>query len=62
MKWLMMRHRPLVLWPRLEPRLYGWLARIRRDLPGIGEARLQAGSGLAVHDRHGVPGAGEVIG
>ena len=28
MKWLMMRHRPLVLWPRLEPRLYGWLARM----------------------------------
>ncbi|ACA16584.1 D-amino-acid dehydrogenase [Methylobacterium sp. 4-46] len=28
MKWLMMRHRPLVLWPQLEPRLYGWLARM----------------------------------
>ncbi|GJD37363.1 D-amino acid dehydrogenase [Methylobacterium aerolatum] len=28
LKWLMMRHRPLVLWPRLEPRLYGWLARM----------------------------------
>ncbi|MGY2048081.1 D-amino acid dehydrogenase [Methylobacterium sp. JK268] len=28
MKWLMMRHRPLVLWPRPEPRLYGWLARM----------------------------------
>lgn len=28
MKWLMMRHRPLVLWPRLEPRLYGWLAQM----------------------------------
>ncbi|UIN36905.1 D-amino acid dehydrogenase [Methylobacterium oryzae] len=28
MKWLMMRHRPLVLWPCLEPRLYGWLARM----------------------------------
>jgi D-amino-acid dehydrogenase len=28
LKWLMMRHRPLVLWPRLEPRLYGWLTRM----------------------------------
>jgi D-amino-acid dehydrogenase len=28
MKWLMMRHRPLVLWPSVEPRLYGWLARM----------------------------------
>lgn len=26
MKWLMMRNRPLVLWPNLEPRFYGWLA------------------------------------
>jgi D-amino-acid dehydrogenase len=26
LKWLMMRHRPLVLWPRFEPRLYLWLA------------------------------------
>ncbi|KQT79817.1 amino acid dehydrogenase [Methylobacterium sp. Leaf465] len=28
MKWLMMRHRPLVLWPNVEPRFYGWLARM----------------------------------
>jgi len=28
LKWLMMRHRPLVMWPRVEPRLYGWLARM----------------------------------
>ncbi len=28
LKWMMMRHRPLVFWPRLEPRLYGWLARM----------------------------------
>jgi D-amino-acid dehydrogenase len=28
LKWLMMRHRPLVLWPRLEPRLYAWLTRM----------------------------------
>jgi D-amino-acid dehydrogenase len=26
MKWLLMKHRPLVLWPRPEPRLWGWLA------------------------------------
>lgn len=26
LRWLLMRHRPLVMWPRLEPRLYGWLA------------------------------------
>ena len=26
LKWLMMRHRPLVLWPSFEPRFYGWLA------------------------------------
>ena len=25
-KWLMMKHRPLVLWPRPELRLWGWLA------------------------------------
>ena len=27
-KWLMMRHRPLVMWPLLDARLYGWLARM----------------------------------
>ena len=27
-KWLMMRHRPFVLWPSLEPRFYGWLAQM----------------------------------
>jgi D-amino-acid dehydrogenase len=26
MRWLMMKHSPLVLWPSMEPRLYGWLA------------------------------------
>jgi D-amino-acid dehydrogenase len=26
LKWLMMRHRPLVLWPRADRRLYAWLA------------------------------------
>ena len=28
LRWLMMRNRPLVLWPLLEPRLYGWLAQM----------------------------------
>ena len=28
LKWLVMRNRPLVVWPSLEPRLYGWLARM----------------------------------
>jgi D-amino-acid dehydrogenase len=28
LKWLMMRHRPLVLWPRADQRLYTWLAKM----------------------------------
>ena len=28
LRWLMMRNRPLVVWPLLEPRLYGWLAQM----------------------------------
>ena len=28
LKWLAMRYRPLVLWPLLDQRLYGWLARM----------------------------------
>jgi D-amino-acid dehydrogenase len=28
LKWLMMRHRPLVVWPRLDGGLYGWLAKM----------------------------------
>ncbi len=28
LRWLAMRHRPLVLWPRADIRLYGWLARM----------------------------------
>ena len=28
LRWLIMRHRPLVVWPRVEPRLYGWLGRM----------------------------------
>ncbi|KQP53620.1 D-amino acid dehydrogenase [Methylobacterium sp. Leaf108] len=27
-KWILMHHRPLVLWPSLEPRFYGWMARM----------------------------------
>lgn len=27
-KWLLMHHRPLVLWPSLDPKLYLWLARM----------------------------------
>jgi D-amino-acid dehydrogenase len=28
LKWLMMRHRPLVMWPRFDTQLYGWLAQM----------------------------------
>ncbi|MDB5416098.1 MAG: D-amino acid dehydrogenase small subunit [Rubritepida sp.] len=28
LKWLMMRHRPLVVWPNADGGLYGWLARM----------------------------------
>ncbi|WP_454917250.1 D-amino acid dehydrogenase [Xanthobacter sediminis] len=28
MKWLMMHHRPLVVWPSLDPKLYFWVARM----------------------------------
>lgn len=28
MKWLMMHHRPLVVWPSLDPKLYFWLAKM----------------------------------
>jgi D-amino-acid dehydrogenase len=28
LKWLMMRHRPLVLWPSMDSGLYGWLAQM----------------------------------
>ena len=28
LRWLAMRHRPLVMWPLLDRRLYGWLARL----------------------------------
>ena len=28
LKWLMMHHRPLVVWPSLDPKLYFWLARM----------------------------------
>jgi len=35
LKWLMMRHRPLVVWPRLDGGLYGWLEDAR-ELHGSG--------------------------
>ena len=28
LRWLAMRHRPLVMWPLPDPHLYGWLARL----------------------------------
>lgn len=28
LKWMMMKYSPLVVWPRLEPRMYGWLAQM----------------------------------
>jgi D-amino-acid dehydrogenase len=28
LRWLMIKHRPLVLWPLPDPKLYGWLARM----------------------------------
>ncbi|MGK7866016.1 D-amino acid dehydrogenase [Falsiroseomonas sp. E2-1-a20] len=28
LKWLMMHHRPLVVWPLMDTRLYGWMARL----------------------------------
>ena len=28
LKWMMMRHRPLVVWPQADGGLYGWLARM----------------------------------
>jgi D-amino-acid dehydrogenase len=31
MKWLMMKYRPLVLWPLPDTRLYGWLARMLQN-------------------------------
>ena len=42
MKWLMMRHRPLVLWPSFEPRFYGWLARMLANCTA-GGLRAQQG-------------------
>ncbi len=30
-KWLMMRHRPFVLWPKADPSLYRWLAMMLRN-------------------------------
>lgn len=44
MKWLMMRHRPLVLWPRLEGGLYRWLGQMLANCTeaayGVNKARM----------------------
>ncbi|QYU70765.1 D-amino acid dehydrogenase [Leptolyngbya sp. 15MV] len=44
MKWLMMRHRPLVLWPQLDGGLYRWLGQMLANCTeaayGINKARM----------------------
>jgi D-amino-acid dehydrogenase len=44
MKWLMMRHRPLVLWPRLDAGLYRWLGQMLANCTaaayGVNKARM----------------------
>jgi D-amino-acid dehydrogenase len=44
LKWLMMRHRPLVLWPRLDGGLYLWLAKMLGNCTeaayGVNKARM----------------------
>ncbi|GBD47202.1 D-amino acid dehydrogenase [Methylopila sp. Yamaguchi] len=45
LKWLMMRHRPLVVWPQLSPELYGWLARM---LANCTEAAYERNKGRMV--------------
>ena len=44
LKWLMMRHRPLVLWPRLDGGLYRWLAQMLANCTasayGVNKARM----------------------
>jgi D-amino-acid dehydrogenase len=44
LKWLMMRHRPLVLWPRLEGGLYAWLAKMLANCTeaayGVNKSRM----------------------
>jgi D-amino-acid dehydrogenase len=44
LKWLMMRHRPLVLWPQLDQGLYRWLGRMLANCTeaayGVNKARM----------------------
>lgn len=44
LKWLMMRHRPLVLWPRLDQGLYRWLGKMLANCTeaayGVNKARM----------------------
>jgi D-amino-acid dehydrogenase len=44
MKWLMMRHRPLVFWPQLDHGLYRWLSRMLANCTeaayGVNKARM----------------------
>ncbi len=42
MKWLMMTHRPLVLWPSLDQGLYAWLARMLANCTEDAYARNKA--------------------
>ncbi|MCU0945337.1 MAG: D-amino acid dehydrogenase, partial [Rubritepida sp.] len=42
LKWMMMRHRPLVLWPRLDSGLYFWLAKMLANCTEEAYARNKA--------------------
>ncbi|MBR0643291.1 D-amino acid dehydrogenase [Plastoroseomonas hellenica] len=42
MKWLMMRNRPLVVWPLLDTRLYGWVSRMLMNCTEAAYARNKA--------------------
>lgn len=41
-KWLLMEHRPLVLWPRLDPALWSWLLKLLRNCNAEAYARNKA--------------------
>ena len=42
MQWLMMRNRPLVVWPLMDGRLYGWVARMLANCTEAAYARNKA--------------------
>lgn len=51
-KWLLMEHRPLVLWPRLDPALWRWLFRLLGNCNAESYARNKARMlGLAEYSR-----------